>query len=92
MDIPPFLDCLLLSGLPPAAVLIFCLGLSRQVAHVPAAAHRGPDHLPAGLSGTGQAVSLAAHHVSIMYTSKIRAVYPDNHSIFLHLNLFHFYV
>lgn len=45
---------------------IFCLRLSPQVAHVPAAPHRGPDHLPAGLSGPGQAVSLAAHHVSLI--------------------------
>lgn len=45
---------------------MFCLCLSLQVAHLPAAPHRGPDHLPAGLSGAGQAVSLAAHHVSLM--------------------------
>lgn len=43
----------------------FCLCLSLQVALLPAAPHRGPDHLPAGLSGAGQAVSLAAHHVSL---------------------------
>lgn len=35
------------------------------MAHIPAAPHPGPDHLPAGLSGTGQAVPLAAHNVSI---------------------------
>lgn len=43
----------------------FVVFLCLQVAHIPAAPHPGPDHLPAGLSGTGQAVPLAAHNVSI---------------------------
>lgn len=54
--------------------LIFCLFftvyglcLSLQVAHLPADPHPGPDHLPAGLSGAGQAVSLAANNVSLIY-------------------------
>lgn len=37
------------------------------MAYIPAAPHPGPDHLPAGLSGTGQAVPLAAHNVSLIY-------------------------
>lgn len=44
------------------------LCVSLQVAHLPAAAHPGPDHLPAGLSGAGQAVPLAAHYVSLIHS------------------------
>lgn len=58
-------------------VFSLCLRVSPQVAQLPAAPHRGPDHLPAGLSRVGQAVSLAAHHVSLMFPSwlQIRGVF-----------------
>lgn len=47
-----------------SSLIFACVFL--QMADLPAAAHPGPDHLPAGLSGTGQAVPVAAHHVSLM--------------------------
>lgn len=50
--------------------MIVSLCLSLQVAHLPADPHHGPNHLPAGLSGPGQAVSLAAYHVSLVHSVK----------------------
>lgn len=63
------------------------------MAHVPAAPHPGPDHLPAGLSGTGQAVPLAAHDVSLIYPVTL-GYFTATSYLFVHKksgNLFHFF-